>query len=74
MVLESPIHADLALIKSERGDRWGKLSYRMTARNFGPVMAMAARTTPWPASTRGANSVRSTPRPWWRRGCSRSAS
>jgi 3-oxoadipate CoA-transferase alpha subunit len=44
-VLESPIHADYALIKAERGDRWGNLSYRMTARNFGPVMAMAARVT-----------------------------
>ena len=44
-VLESPIHADYALIKAERGDRWGNLTYRMTARNFGPVMAMAARTT-----------------------------
>ncbi|TAG47887.1 MAG: 3-oxoacid CoA-transferase subunit A [Betaproteobacteria bacterium] len=44
-VLESPIHADVALIKAERGDRWGNLTYRMTARNFGPVMAMAAKTT-----------------------------
>lgn len=44
-VLESPIHADFALIKAERGDRWGNLTYRMTARNFGPVMAMAAKTT-----------------------------
>jgi 3-oxoadipate CoA-transferase, alpha subunit len=44
-VLESPIHADWALIKAERGDRWGNLVYRMTARNFGPVMAMAAKTT-----------------------------
>jgi 3-oxoadipate CoA-transferase alpha subunit len=44
-VLEYPIHADYALIKAERGDRWGNLSYRMTARNFGPVMAMAARVT-----------------------------
>jgi len=44
-VLESPIHADYALIKVERGDRWGNLTYRMMARNFGPVMAMAARTT-----------------------------
>ncbi len=44
-VLESPIHADFSLIKAERGDRWGNLVYRMTARNFGPVMAMAARTT-----------------------------
>jgi 3-oxoadipate CoA-transferase, alpha subunit len=45
MVLELPIHADLALIKAERGDRWGNLCYRMTARNFGPIMAMAAKTT-----------------------------
>jgi 3-oxoadipate CoA-transferase alpha subunit len=44
-VLEAPIHADLALIKAERGDRWGNLTYRMTARNFGPIMAAAARTT-----------------------------
>lgn len=44
-VLESPIHADFALIKAERGDRWGNLTYRMTARNFGPIMAMAAATT-----------------------------
>jgi 3-oxoadipate CoA-transferase, alpha subunit len=44
-VLESPIHADFALIKAERGDRWGNLTYRMTARNFGPVMAMAAKCT-----------------------------
>jgi 3-oxoadipate CoA-transferase alpha subunit len=44
-VLESPIHADFALIKAERGDRWGNLVYRKTARNFGPVMAMAARIT-----------------------------
>lgn len=44
-VLESPIHADFALIRAERGDRWGNLTYRMTARNFGPVMAMAAKVT-----------------------------
>jgi 3-oxoadipate CoA-transferase alpha subunit len=41
-VLEYPIHADLALVKAERGDRWGNLTYRKAARNFGPVMAMAA--------------------------------
>ena len=45
MVLESPIHADVALIKAERGDRWGNLTYRKTARNFGPIMAMAAKLT-----------------------------
>ncbi len=44
-VLEYPIHADYALIKAERGDRWGNLSYRMTARNFGPIMAAAAKIT-----------------------------
>ena len=44
-VLEYPIRADFALIKAERGDRWGNLDYRMTARNFGPIMAMAARIT-----------------------------
>ncbi|TAG84296.1 MAG: 3-oxoadipate CoA-transferase, partial [Burkholderiales bacterium] len=36
---------DYALVKAERGDRWGNLTYRMAARNFGPVMAMAAKTT-----------------------------
>ena len=40
--LEMPIHADVALIKAERGDRWGNLTYRKTARNFGPIMAAAA--------------------------------
>ena len=44
-VLEHPIHADYALIKADRGDRWGNLTYRMTARNFGPVMASAAKCT-----------------------------
>jgi 3-oxoadipate CoA-transferase alpha subunit len=44
-VLEYPIHADLALIKADRGDRWGNLTYRKAARNFGPVMATAARKT-----------------------------
>lgn len=42
-VLEYPLHADYALIKAERGDRWGNLVYRKTARNFGPIMASAAR-------------------------------
>jgi 3-oxoadipate CoA-transferase, alpha subunit len=44
-VLEFPIHADFALIKAHRGDRWGNLVYRKTARNFGPIMAAAARCT-----------------------------
>jgi len=42
-VLEYPIHADFALIKALRGDRWGNLVYRKTARNFGPIMATAAK-------------------------------
>lgn len=44
-VLEYPIHADYALIKADRGDRWGNLTYRKAARNFGPIMARAARCT-----------------------------
>jgi 3-oxoadipate CoA-transferase alpha subunit len=44
-VLEYPIAADFALIKAERGDRWGNLVYRKTARNFGPIMATAAKCT-----------------------------
>ncbi|NLJ63414.1 MAG: 3-oxoacid CoA-transferase subunit A [Alcaligenaceae bacterium] len=44
-VYETPIHGDVALIKAEAGDRWGNLTYRKAARNFGPVMAMAAKQT-----------------------------
>ena len=44
-VLEYPIRADFALIKAQRGDRWGNLVYRKAARNFGPIMATAAATT-----------------------------
>jgi 3-oxoadipate CoA-transferase alpha subunit len=44
-VLEYPIHGDIALIKAHAGDRWGNLTYRKAARNFGPVMAMAAKRT-----------------------------
>ncbi len=44
-VLEHPIHADFALIKALRADRWGNLVYRKTARNFGPIMATAAKCT-----------------------------
>ncbi len=42
-VLETPLMADVALISAFRGDRWGNLSYRGTARNINPVMASAAR-------------------------------
>jgi 3-oxoadipate CoA-transferase alpha subunit len=44
-VLEYAIRGDLALVKAERGDRWGNLTYRLAARNFGPVMATAATRT-----------------------------
>lgn len=44
-VLEYPIYGDVALIKANIGDRWGNLTYRKAARNFGPVMAMAAKRT-----------------------------
>ncbi len=44
-VLEFPIRADFALVKAEMADRWGNLTYRLAARNFGPVMCMAADTT-----------------------------
>jgi len=43
-VLEHPIKGDLALVKAHVADRMGNLVYRKTARNFGPVMATAART------------------------------
>jgi 3-oxoadipate CoA-transferase alpha subunit len=44
-VIEYPIHADVALIKARKSDRWGNLVYRKAARNFGPVMATAATCT-----------------------------
>ncbi|HET9903906.1 MAG TPA: 3-oxoacid CoA-transferase subunit A [Xanthobacteraceae bacterium] len=44
-VLEEAIRGDLALIRAETGDRWGNLTYRLSARNFNPVMAMAADLT-----------------------------
>jgi 3-oxoacid CoA-transferase subunit A len=44
-VMEKALHADFALIKAWRGDRYGNLIYRKTARNFNPVMATAADVT-----------------------------
>jgi len=44
-VLEYALHGDVALVRAERGDRWGNLVYRKAGRNFGPIMAAAARTT-----------------------------
>lgn len=44
-VMERGIRAEVALIHAASGDRWGNLTYSKTARNFNPVMAMAASTT-----------------------------
>lgn len=44
-VLELALPADVALVKADRGDRWGNLSYHLSARNFNPVMAAAAALT-----------------------------
>lgn len=44
-ILELPLHADFAIIKAQRGDHFGNLWFKETARNFSPLMAMAARTT-----------------------------
>ena len=41
-VLERPLKGDVALLKADRGDRWGNLTYRKSARNFNPTMATAA--------------------------------
>ena len=41
-VMERALKADFALIKAHKGDRWGNLIYRKTARNFNPMMATAA--------------------------------
>jgi len=45
MLLEHALTADFALVKAHRADRMGNLVYRMTSRNFNPVMAMAVKTT-----------------------------
>ena len=44
-ILESPLHADYAFIKADKADELGNLTYRLAARNFNPIMAMAAATT-----------------------------
>jgi 3-oxoadipate CoA-transferase alpha subunit len=44
-VLEYPLEADFAFIYADKADRWGNLTYRKAARNFGPIMAKAATTT-----------------------------
>ena len=42
-ILEQPLHGDFALVHAHLGDRWGNLTYRWAARNFGPVMCMASK-------------------------------
>ena len=44
-VMERALKADFALVKAWKGDKWGNLVYRKTARNFNPMMAMAAKVT-----------------------------
>ncbi|MCB9572926.1 MAG: CoA transferase subunit A [Kofleriaceae bacterium] len=44
-ILERALHADFALVRAARGDAFGNLRFYRTARNFGPIMATAARTT-----------------------------
>ena len=44
-ILEMPIRADYAFIKAQKGDPFGNLTYRLAARNFNPIMAMAAMIT-----------------------------
>ena len=43
--MEHALTADFALVKAWKGDRWGNLIYRKTARNFNPMMATAAKIT-----------------------------
>ncbi|QIK40573.1 3-oxoacid CoA-transferase subunit A [Pontibrevibacter nitratireducens] len=42
-VMEMPLHADVALLRADRADKWGNLTFHGTARNFNPVMASAAK-------------------------------
>jgi 3-oxoadipate CoA-transferase alpha subunit len=44
-VLEHALHGDVALVEAWQADRWGNLTFRESARNFNPVMAMAGRLT-----------------------------
>jgi 3-oxoacid CoA-transferase subunit A len=44
-LMERALHADFAFVKAWKGDKWGNLVYRKTARNFNPMMATAAKIT-----------------------------
>jgi 3-oxoacid CoA-transferase subunit A len=45
MIFEKPLKADYAIVRAWKGDRWGNLVFRKTARNFSPMMCTAARIT-----------------------------
>src|SRR5207245_930210 len=45
MILEKPLKADFAIVRAWKGDKWGNLTFRKTARNFSPMMCTAARVT-----------------------------
>ena len=44
-ILEYPLHADFAIVKAQKGDAFGNLWFKETARNFSPLMAMAGKIT-----------------------------
>jgi 3-oxoacid CoA-transferase subunit A len=44
-IMERALRADFAFVKAWKGDKWGNLIYRKTARNFNPMMATAAKVT-----------------------------
>jgi 3-oxoacid CoA-transferase subunit A len=44
-IMERALRADFAFVKAWKGDKWGNLTYRKTARNFNPMMATAAKIT-----------------------------
>jgi 3-oxoacid CoA-transferase subunit A len=45
MIFEKPLRADYAIVRAWKGDKWGNLVFRKTARNFSPMMCAAARIT-----------------------------
>ncbi len=45
MIFEKPLRADFAIVRAWKGDKWGNLIFRKTARNFSPMMCTAARVT-----------------------------
>ena len=45
MIFEKPLKADYAIVRAWKGDKWGNLVFRKTARNFSPMMCTAARIT-----------------------------